>query len=113
MHPLSRPIVRAAAVGALMGGLAVAGVNALRNGVYEVTAKALSAEGAISADGGGFTYSIPLDVAWQDAGGTFHEGGRPACLPPSGKEEGPVRFKAVAVDEDGLKFRQVYFVECI
>ena len=77
-----------------------------------MTAKALSAPGAISAEGEDWSYSIPRDVAWRDARGAFHPSGRPECLPPSGLEEGPVRFKAIPVEAGGVKFRQVIFVEC-
>lgn len=106
-------LVLAGGAGAALAAVVLLGVDAARPDSYVVTAKALSAAGAISAEGDGWTYSIPMDVAWQDARGEFHESGRPDCLPPSGKEEGPVRFKAVPVDVDGLKFRQVIYVECM
>lgn len=102
----------AAGVGAAVAALALVGADAVQPDSYEVTATALSAPNAISAEGEGWTYNIPTDVAWRDVQGRFHDNGRPECLPPTGKEEGPVRFKAVPVGVDGVKFRQVVFVEC-
>ena len=107
-----RHLAAAAAAGAVAGGLVVGGAAAWRDGVHVETATAVSASGAISAEADGWTYDIPTDVAWQDASGAFHDSGRPECLPPSGREEGPVRFEAVTVDADGVRFRQVYFVQC-
>ena len=102
--------------GAVIGALATAGGVAIRDEThddYEGTVMAISASGAISAEAEGWTYNIPLDVRWQDSRGSFHDSGRPECLPPSGKAEGPIRFRATAVNADGVKFRQVYFVQCI
>ncbi len=113
MKPSHRDLA-AAAAGGVVAALAVGSSFAVRGDrTFDVTATASSASGAISVEAEGHTYGIPLDVAWQDARGAFHESGRPECLPPSGKEEGPVRFLATAVDADGLKFRQVFFVECL
>ena len=41
----------------------------------------LSAQGTIGCTlHDGWDVSVPLDVAWTDANGGFHEGGRPECL---------------------------------
>ncbi|WP_243057808.1 hypothetical protein [Nocardioides sp. SR21] len=74
----------------------------------------LSAEGAISCTlGDGWDVSVPLDVAWTDARGAFHDGGRPDCLPPTGRgEEGPVRVAWTEVEADQVGWRQVVWVGC-
>ena len=56
-------------------------------------------------------YNIPLDVAWTDAQGGFHEGGRPDCLAPTGNV-GPITFGSVDVSENGASWRQVVWVSC-
>jgi hypothetical protein len=71
-----------------------------------------SAEGAISIEADGWTYSVPLDgVAWIDQGGAWHESGRPACLPPEGTVEA-VRFGAVNASLEGVSWRPVVWVDC-
>lgn len=63
----------------------------------------------------GWTYAIPLDVAWTDASGSFHQSGRPTCLPvdsgPSGVV-GPITFASVNVAVGGSKWRPVVWVSC-
>lgn len=63
----------------------------------------------------GWTYGIPLDVAWTDADGSFHQTGRPACLPidsgPSGMV-GPITFASVNVVVGSSSWRQVVWVSC-
>lgn len=103
----------AAAVGAGLATAVSAAADVVRPDKYVVTAKVQSAEGAMSADDGNWTYGIPLDVAWRDGQGAYHDSGRPECLPPSGKEEGPVQFTAIPVDVGGVKSRQVIFVDCM
>jgi hypothetical protein len=70
-----------------------------------------SAEGAISVEVDGWTYSIPKDVFWVDAQGSLHDGDRPACLPPEGTTN-PVRFASVDVTVEGTSWRQVVWVDC-
>ena len=76
--------------------------------------KCLSAPGTIGCTlKDGWDVSVPLDVAWTDSQGTFHEGGRPECLPPTGRGlEGPVRLSWTKVDIDGMGWRQVVWVGC-
>lgn len=109
---MRRDVVLAAVVGAAVAGAVVGVVDALRPDAYIVTTKPVSASGGIFAEADGWSYNVPTDIAWRDADGVFHSSGRPDCLPPSGKEEGPIRFNAVPVDADGVKFRQVIYVEC-
>jgi len=110
---MRRDLAGAAAVGAATATAAFAAVDVIRPDKYVVTAMVQSAEGAMSADDGDWTYGIPLDVAWRDGRGTYHDSGRPECLPPSGQEQGPVQLTAVPVDVGGVKFRQVIFVDCL
>ncbi len=74
----------------------------------------LSAQGTISCVlHDGWYVSVPLRVAWTDANGGRHEGGRPDCLPPSGRGwEGPVRLAWTYVEVDGTGWRQVLWVGC-
>lgn len=110
---MRRDLAVAAAIGAALSAAVFVGVDAARPDRYVVTAKVQSAEGAMSADAGNWTYGIPLDVAWRDGRGTYHHSGRPECLPPSGKEEGPVHLTAIPVDVGGVESRQVIFVDCM
>ena len=70
-----------------------------------------SAEGAISAEADGWTYGIPLDVAWTDQTGSWHDRGRPACLPPSSADI-PISFQAVGATAGGVGWRGVVWVDC-
>jgi hypothetical protein len=71
-----------------------------------------SAPGAISIEADGWTYSVPLDgVAWIDDGGSWHDSGRPTCLPVDGTTEA-VRFGAVTVSLEGSTWRPVVWVDC-
>lgn len=74
----------------------------------------LSAQGAISCTlGDGWVASVPLDVAWSDSGGTFHESARPKCLPPTGRGlEEPVQISWTKVDVGGIGWRQIVWVGC-
>ena len=71
-----------------------------------------SAEGAITLEAAGWSYGVGLDgVRWIDQSGTWHESGRPGCLPPGGTTE-LVRFGAVEVTIDGSTWRPVVLVDC-
>lgn len=76
------------------------------------TAIPSSAEGAISVEADGWTYGIPLDgVDWVDSTNSWHDRGRPECLPPTGTTR-PVTFGAVAVTVEGTTWRPVVWVSC-
>lgn len=97
---------------------AVALVGYLAGSTSRVVAEevgCLSAEGVIGCTlSDGWEVSIPLDVPWTDAGGAFHQGGRPSCLPPTGRGlEDPVRVSWTEVDVDGTGWRQVLHVACL
>ena len=59
----------------------------------------------------GWTYGIPLDLAWVDASGSRHDHGRPDCLPQSGLI-GPVTFASVEANIEGTVYRLVIWVSC-
>jgi hypothetical protein len=105
------PVV-ALGVGLLLVGCATAqNDRSTSSNVTFHTGVPSSAEGAISVEADGWTYSIPLDVLWVDAQGTLHDGDRPACLPPEGAT-GAVRFASVDVTVEGTSWRQVVWVAC-
>jgi hypothetical protein len=87
--------------------------GSLRAGVSYHTAVPSSAEGAVSIEADGWTYGLdaPDGVAWTDAHGSFHEGGRPDCLPATGTTE-VVRFAAVEVTIEGGTWRPIVWVDC-
>lgn len=60
----------------------------------------------------GWTYAIPLDVSWTDAAGSFHDHGRPDCLPPATGPIGPITFASVDVSAGGFSWRPVVWVSC-
>lgn len=83
-----------------------------KNGVSVHTGTASSAEGAISIEADGWTYSVPLDgVEWVDSLNAWHDSGRPECLPPTGATH-PIRFGAVDVTAEQLSWRSVVWVDC-
>jgi len=86
-------------------------IGALRTGVSIHTGMAYAAKGQISVLADDWTYSIPLDVPWEDGGGTIHFGERPSCLPPS-TQQVRVRFASVEVSIDNHIYRQVVWVSC-
>jgi hypothetical protein len=102
-------VVAIAVLGALAAWLLV-GVT--RQTVSIHTAVPSSAEGAISIEAAGWTYGVPLDgVRWIDGTNTWHEDGRPECLPASGTTL-PVTFAAVEVTVNGATWRPVVWVDC-
>jgi hypothetical protein len=72
----------------------------------EVTVRhgfALAMEGGISVsthDDGSGDFSIPRDVPWRDSAGSFHEHGRPECLPPVGIGSIEVTYATVRVPSE-------------
>jgi len=60
----------------------------------------------------GWTYGIPSDVAWTDAAGSFHQNGRPDCLPKATELIGPITFATVDASAGGTSWRQVVWVSC-
>jgi len=106
------PVALAIAAGLLLAGCEVSVTDqASSSNVTFHTGVPLSAEGAISVEADGWTYSIPLDVMWVDAQGSLHDGDRPACLPAEGATA-PVRFASVDVTVEGTSWRQVVWVAC-
>jgi len=83
-----------------------------RDAAFEVVGTAYFTDTQIGLEGDDWTYHVPLDVRWTDREGTWHEGGRPACLPPSDTTLEGVRVSAVPVEVQGLGFRQVVAVHC-
>jgi hypothetical protein len=76
--------------------------------------RCLSAEGTIGCTlRDGWDVSVPLDVAWTDSKGVFHDDGRPDCLPPTGRgRSGPVQIAWTKVEAGGVGWRQVVWVRC-
>jgi hypothetical protein len=85
--------------------------GASRSAVRWHTGNAYSTPGQIEVSAGGWSYDIPLDLQWEDNNGSFHESGRPACLPPTFSVS-RVRFAEIDVKVEGTKLRQVVFVSC-
>lgn len=75
--------------------------------------QALSAVGTISVEVGPGTYSIPTDVAWLGADGSYRSGGRPECLPPVGIGVIDVTFATVKVKAPSAAAHdQTIWVDC-
>ena len=107
---VSQPIMAVAVilVVAVVAGFAA---GSWRFGPSVHTGMAQSAEGAISVQSDGWSYGIPKDIAWTDEQDSFHERGRPDCLPPSAAPI-PIRFSAVEVNAGAVQWRQVVWVDC-
>ena len=108
---MRRPLAGVIAAGLMLAGCAAGTDRANSSNVTFHTGIPWSADDQISVEADGWTYSIPLDVTWIDAQGTWHQGERPACLPPDGAS-GPVRFASIDVTVEGNSWRQVVFVAC-
>jgi hypothetical protein len=105
-------VLVAVAVAVLVAGAAWLLGGATHQTVSIHTAVPSSAEGAISIEADGWTYGVPLDgVRWIDASNTWHEDGRPDCLPSTGTTL-PVTFGAVEVTVEGVGWRPVVWVDC-
>ena len=83
-----------------------------RHDAFETVGTAHSTEAQIGLEGDDWSYNIPLDVQWTDASGSWHDDGRPECLPPSSKALENIRITAVSVEARGMGFRQVVAVHC-
>lgn len=93
-------------------GLIGDSIGERRASVHAQTGSGYSAETKISIKARGWWYAVPTDLHWQSADGTWHEDGRPACLPPTGNV-GPIRFGEVSVTEGDTRWRQVVWVSCV
>jgi hypothetical protein len=103
-------VLAVVALVAALGGY-LAGSN--RSGVLIYAGKAYSTQGQIAITAkDGWVYNVPLDVHWTDAGGVWHEGDRPVCLPPVGEVPAPVTFAATQVTVNGMTWRPVVWVSC-
>lgn len=103
----------AAVVTAALVALAGYAVGSDRSVVHVTTGSAHASVLQISATADGWSYDIPLDVRWRagDADGGWHEGSRPACLPPGGVDV-PVTFGWVPVHAGDVGWRTVVWVDC-
>lgn len=104
-----------AVVALLLGVAAGYVVGQERPSMHEAQVACLSAPGVISCgpvdSPGRAVYAVPRDVAWT-ANGTFHPGGRPACLPPTGRGTVEVRVTWTRVEVEGAAWKQVVGVHC-
>lgn len=107
-----RSLVVAAAAIAVLAALAGYWLGSSRGNAFETVGTAYSTRGQIGLEADGWSYNVPVDVRWTDANGTWHEGERPKCLPPSNTNLEGIRVTAVPVGARGLGFRQVVAVHC-
>ena len=102
--------------GVVVGAVAAAGgylVGTHRDTVSLQAGKAYSTPFQISITGDdGWVYDVPLDTNWTDASGTWHQGSRPDCLPPSGELARPVTFATTLATLNGRAWRPVVWVSC-
>ncbi len=109
-YPLKITLLAMLATSLALAGCATTSMPS--NEARILTGEARSAEGAISIETGDWTYGVSLDgVSWTDANGSWHDDGRPECLPPS-QETIPVTFAAVEVTVEGVTWRPVVWVSC-
>jgi hypothetical protein len=70
---------------------------------------------ALAAAGryGSGDFAIPQDVPWVDATGSYHQDGRPECLPPVGIGAIEVTYATVPVtDPSGDGWYRTIWVDC-
>jgi hypothetical protein len=75
-----------------------------------LTGRADAGEGGLSITTDDHTYGGGFGFAWTDAGGTWHDRGRPDCLPPGASRQ--VRFAATEVTVEGVTWRPVVWLDC-
>lgn len=96
---------------AAMGFVAVVvGACGGAGGPAVLTGRADAGEGGLSISTGDFTYGGGYGFAWTDEGGTWHDRGRPTCLPTGASRQ--VRFAATEVTVDGATWRPIVWVDC-
>jgi hypothetical protein len=99
--------VVALAAAALLGFLARSGSN-----VTVLTGRARVGVNQATATIDGWSYALPVDVAWLGADGSWRESGRPACLTQQGMSA-PIQFGYVPVTGPSeISWRQVVWVSC-
>jgi hypothetical protein len=107
--------IRVIAVVVAAAMIGVSGGYALRDRAAPVTVRvgqAYSTPYQIGISAKQWSYDVPLHVLWRDIAGTWHEGSRPACLPPTGEIRN-VTFGTVDVSGGGgPSYRQVVWVDC-
>ncbi len=101
----------AAAAGLLVVGGYIAGVHSSDASVAVHHGTAVISPVQMGATAGGVSYAIPLDVAWKDSSGGWHQGDRPSCLPAT-ITSAPVTFAAVKYELDGNGGYVVVWVDC-
>ena len=107
-----------AAAGLLLLGLTAGyAVGQRHPALDEAEVSCASAAGTISctddAESGNGEFSVPRDIAWTDASGSLHMGGRPECLPPTGRgTEGPVEITWLTIEFSGRTWKQAVGVVC-
>ena len=61
----------------------------------------------------GWVYDIPVArVNWTDASGTWHNSGRPDCIPAGPQQIAQINFGSVDVSVRGSAWRSVVYVSC-
>jgi hypothetical protein len=103
-----------ALAGALLVGAIAGYLLGHRTALHTESVRCASALGSITCTmKDGWMVAVPLDLSWTDAAGSLHDGGRPVCLPPTGRGlEGPVEIAWTKVEADGASWRQVVWVGC-
>jgi hypothetical protein len=64
----------------------------------------------LSIETGEFTYGGGFGFSWTDAAGTWHEDGRPECLPEGASRR--VTFAVTEVTVDGRTWRPIVWLDC-
>ena len=82
-------------------------------GVRHEDARCVSAQSVSCELSDGWTVAVPSDVSWADPAGTWHDSGRPDCLPPN-RHGGEVQvgISWVQVTVNHRSWRQVVAVAC-
>src|SRR5579864_631808 len=111
-HQVSLGLLIVLVVGALAASAFVVGSRnpaiTIENGDAHVGADVATA----SVDG--WSYEIPMDVAWLGTDGSWRQDGRPACLAWTGSPRGiAIQFGWVPITSPaGVRWRQVVWVSC-
>ncbi len=95
----------AAAVMAVLAGACSDNAN-----VNVLTGRADAAEDGLSISTDDWTYGGGFGFPWTDAAGSWHDEGRPACLPAGASRQ--VTFAAADVTVDGRHWRPIVWLDC-
>lgn len=108
-HGRRRGLV-AALAGLLLAGCGAPSETPLNANVRIMTGRADGASDGLSISTADWTYGGGFGFAWTDSEGSWHQDGRPDCLPQGASRQ--VTFAATEVTVNGASWRPIVWLDC-